>query len=443
MIFFNKTKKNNKNREKDIIDIWNVKILLQWRIGKEKVYEEETQVLRCIWVDQCSVNLVWEIENSKRWLSYTWYKNDEIFFENMNPPAQWLETWEHEIIFEIYDAENLVWSSIFFVIVEWKENSKNIKSQKEFQDEPHLFNTLVHEGIEIYDFLADPLWSDAKEFIELRNTTSEARDLYGCYLEDKAKRKYRFKQGEYLHAYEQRRFFRTQTKLTLWNQSGRIALICNNKEVQNISWETKVREWFSYLWKRVEIFQPEYIRSELSDEHYENYVKNAFSFSARTLKYDGLRVRGEALPHSTLTWYIDWQRFFTLTTGPSGRYSFDTKQIRSGKHQVDLTLTDMFWDTFELEPRTFTLQAEKMSSWYTPRSAPTPRTPILKIVSKTHAEWVTDIIRTQDTTLRRFFLYSLFILVVLVAIWHLFLLAFPPTMAVLSLIHIWRCRRRG
>jgi len=423
---------NNKN-DTDIFDVWNIDIHLQWRIGKEKEYDEEAQVLRCVWVERCSVNLIWKIENSKRWLIYLWYKNDDVFFENINPPADWLDTWEYEILFEIYDGSVLIWSSVFFVIVEWKENSKNAKSQKEVVSELYLFDTLMHDGIIIYDFLADPLGSDMKEFIDIKNTHSEARDLYGCYLEDNGRRKFRFPEWLYLDGWQIQRFFRVETRMVLWNTKWRISLFCNNEEVQNISWNTKVREGITLRWNSVWVFQPQYLREKLNEEMYERYVQNMFAFSARALKYDGLRVRGEVLPHSTLTWYIDGQRFFTLTTGSSGRYTFDTKQIHSGKHQVDFTLTDMFWDTFELQSRTFTLQADRMTHWHTPRPWSTPRVPTLRIISQASADRHTETWEYQNVILRRFFLYSLLIFVALIGIWHLFLLAFPPTMALREL----------
>lgn len=425
--------KNNKNIKNSIIDIWNIQILLQWRIWKEKIYDSENQELRCVGVEKCSINLIWEIEHSKRWLNYIWYVNNEVFFENINPPAEWFDSWEYEIILEIYNEEEFLWSSVFFVKVEWKENLWNSKNKKQENIEPWLFDTLIHDGIIIYDFLADPIGSDMKEFIELRNTTSEARDLYGCYLEDKAKRKYRFKLGEYIWAYEQRRLFRPQTKLTLWNQSGRIALICNSEEIQNITWETKAREWISYLWKYVEVFQPEYIRSELSGELYENYVKNVFSFSTRALKYDGLRVRGETLPHSRLEWYMRGQRFFSLETWASGRYVFDTKNIGTWKHEVQFILTDIFWTNYELKTRTFTLKPDAKAFWNTSRPGSTPRVPTLRIISQAHAETPWELLNNSDIVLRRFFLLWAILFIILVASWHLFFLAFPPSMALREL----------
>jgi len=424
---------NNKIIENNIIDIWNIEITLQWRIWKEKIYDSENQELTCIWVEKCSVNLIWEIENSKRWLNYIWYNNDEIFFENINPPAQWLESWEYEILFEIYHDDILLWSSIFFVIVEWKENSWNSKNKKQKDTEPWLFDTLVHDWIEIYDFLADPIGSDMKEFIELRNTTSEARDLYGCYLEDNAKRKYRFKQGEYLWAYQQKRFFRPQTKLTLWNQRWRIAIFCNSEKIQNIIWETKVREWISFKWKYIWVFQPEYIRSELSDEHYASYVKNVFWFSARSLKYDWLRVSWETFPYSKLEWFIWGQRFFSLTTWESWKYSFTTKNIGTWKYEVDYVLTDMLWEVFELKSRSFTIKSGATQFWNTPRPWSAPRVPTLRIVPQASTDNTPNSIDNSDVVLRRFLLLWVILFIVFIASWHIFTLTFRPSMALREL----------
>ncbi|MCH8518175.1 helix-hairpin-helix domain-containing protein [Candidatus Gracilibacteria bacterium] len=425
--------KNNKNIENTAFDIGKINIHLQGRIGKEKEYDAEKQELICVEVEKCSVNLIGEIEYKKRGLNYVWYKNGELLFEHNNPPAYWIETGEYEITFEIYDDEILLGTSSFFVIVEGKEISGTLKNKKKKNTEPGLFNTLLHDGLEIHDFLADPIGSDMKEFIELRNTNLEARDLYGCYLEDRAKRKFRFLLGDYLEPGEQKRFFRPQTKLTLGNQRGRIALICNNEIVQDIVWETKVREGISYKGRYIPVFHPEYIRSELSDEHYENYVKNVFGFSARALKYDGLRVSGETFPYSQLEGFIRDQRFFSLTTGASGRYTFTTKNIGAGKHEVTYVLTDMFGNIFELRPRTFTLQSQRMEYWNTPRPGSTPRTPTLRFISQANAEGEVLSPDGSSIILRRFFLLGTIIIIAFLGMWHLFILAFPPTMALKEL----------
>lgn len=93
----------------------DVAIELQWVMWKEKSLSGS--ILSCHDTDSCYINLTASWSNLDSDFIYNWKQNNEIFSSSMNPKWQWIESWEHEIVLEVYHDTQQIWEEILFVEV--------------------------------------------------------------------------------------------------------------------------------------------------------------------------------------------------------------------------------------------------------------------------------------------------------------------------------------
>lgn len=289
--------------ENEVSDIRNqdldVSIVLQGKISKNKILSGP--MLECYEVEKCFVNFDAELSEKMKGVEYIWFVNGEVFARRQNPAGIWLSEWMHEIDFEVWKEGMLQASTEFAVFITQEKLQKDwIGNDIKNNDSESVEEFFIEDfqGLALWDILPNPIGKDYKEFIEIKNTSGQDRSLYGCYLQDASKKKYKFSETELLKAWETKKYFRITTNITLGNSWESVSLFCASAELSEKKWETKTGEGVSILWISYPVFSSEDLIFQLSWEEYSLYAQKNFSLSARILKYDGLKITGETFPYA-------------------------------------------------------------------------------------------------------------------------------------------------
>jgi hypothetical protein len=144
---------------------FEIKILLQWKISKEKTLLWSTLI--CKGVEKCYVNVEWIISSWDDIWEYIWSLDWKEFSQKLNPSWIWVEwIWVHEIIFSFEDIYqkfhiNILKSPILETWINiWEtEESNGVETIEETQkiDFTQNFLTLKYDGLRIS--WKAPIWS--------------------------------------------------------------------------------------------------------------------------------------------------------------------------------------------------------------------------------------------------------------------------------------------
>lgn len=405
-----------------------VSMHLQGKITKEKILWEKD--ILCQGVEKCFVNfeaIFHEKPEKGRDLKYIWKQDGEIFLQKQNPPWIWIETGIHEILLEVFEGENLLSSERWNIEVSWKLPKQEKIGRETTSDESETlsFSGRVYDGIVLWNILPNPIGNDLKEFIEIRNTSSELRMLWGCILQDSSKK---FKlPDEFLEAWKSRYFFNPESKISLGNSKDTITLSCNGEVFWQQSYERKIKDnellsgvifpWFTL--SEIQNYVPEMMRQV--------YLEKSTTLKFTILKRDGLKIYGTTFPHTKIELISNEKIFFTLYSDAQGSFLLKTKSIFAGEYHFDVRLIQGTSSLVLPDFKTLSLSSLQRASWFQKAkrksTAKTPASPKL-LVSR---EIPPNILPNEAQLSLNEKLLFLFLLCMVgcMALGHIFFLVFP------------------
>jgi len=215
------------------------KITLQWRMAKYK--ELVWNKLICEWVDKCSVNFSGEESEDDGKLNYFWDYWNWIKFEKSNPKSVYFEKGKYKVSLKVVDEFWLSDTDYFYIEVV----PKNTISEENI--DKNIFWNLKIAGV-----LANTSGRDDREFIEIENKSSYKLNLKWLIISD-ASKSYKIKENFYFYPFSKKRFYKSTTKLSLWNKSDLVKLSYNNVVLDEIKWDFDVPDNFLLTHKNINL----------------------------------------------------------------------------------------------------------------------------------------------------------------------------------------------
>lgn len=163
--------------------------------------------------------------------------------------------------------------------------------------------------------LPNPKGNDIKEFIEIKNTSSETRKLGGCFIADSSK-KYELP-DEVLSSGTSRYFFRGETGITLGNAKETLTLSCGGSVIEVQMFERKLRDDELITGEIFSGFTLEEVLTLVPTDLHETYLKKSLSLSFLILKRDGLKISGSTFPNTKIELFSEGKNIATFTSDAS------------------------------------------------------------------------------------------------------------------------------
>ena len=217
--FLSRLKSNSSPVAKISLDgkLWDTKIL-------------QGNILTCITQDNCSVNFSWKesYDPDHQNLSYFWEYGDGTTWDEKNPKTKVYQKWNYTITLKVSDGLSEDVDTFFLVV---KENMWDI------WDESEIFSYL-----KLHAFLPNPKGRDDGEWIELTNTWWHILNLKNVIISDAKSKKYTIPDDTFLFPHATKRFYKSQTKISLKNEDGKVELWYQGELIDTLSWSFKVKD---------------------------------------------------------------------------------------------------------------------------------------------------------------------------------------------------------
>ena len=185
---------------------------------------------------ECSINLDGRdsYDPDGQSLNYIWdFWNWEISNKS-NPKSIKFKPWKYKIKLKIIDDLWVYNESYFFVDV--YDNKLWI-----------IYNYEDFLWLKLKWVLANSIWKDDLEYIDLVNTWNKIVNLKWISIDDKLKswsKAYLIEDDLFLLPKKTKRLYKTQTWLSLWNTNDEVNLLVWDKLIDSISWNFVVPEGF-------------------------------------------------------------------------------------------------------------------------------------------------------------------------------------------------------
>ena len=409
--------------------LYDATIILQGKIGKEKEIVSSNELI-CHWVEKCYVNFNSVVESDMIDIEFVWLKDEEIFSEKQNPKWIWLNEWEHNIMLQLVSGEKILKEIPYYVEVENIKKIKNdinydyeqidisqkwfISHKKSILSKTELkkiftqnFLVLKYDGLRIS--WKAPIWSEIEIYIGEEKILSWVVDQ---------KWKYRLVSSDFevwIYTFNTKIILETGEEIFLEN-SGKFEIL-----------ENKIQNWISE-WEKVE-------------KDKAKKLKKIFTQNFLVLKYDWLRISGKAPEWSRVDIYLNGKKVLSWLSNEKWKYRIVTKSLKPGAYTFDTQITYPDWKILYISKSwRFTLLSSKMRNWFTQKtrkssSQKTAVSSFPKLILETHAQWW-DLWGSISLSLfRKFSLYMLVSLLLMLAIISLFIQNIPPSWIFLTRVN--------
>ena len=211
------------------------KITLQWTIWRNK--ELVWNKLICKNTTECSVNFDWSESNDPNndKLEYFWDFWNWQFEEKANPKTVKYTPWKYKVKLKVIDKFWEYSEDYFFIEVYEKDQ------------EVIILNENIIKFIKIIEALPNPVWKEDDEWIKIKNDSINFINIKWLEIDDKIwewSKVYTIKDDFYLLPYQEKKLYKSETKLNLNNSFDEVNLIYNDKIIDSLVWNYEVPEWF-------------------------------------------------------------------------------------------------------------------------------------------------------------------------------------------------------
>ncbi len=232
----NITLTNNFLDNAKISNLWpKAKITLQWTIWKNK--ELDWNKLICKNTKECSINFDWSESSDPNLeeLIYYWDFWNWEFEEKVNPKTIKYHPWKYKVKLKVTDR---FWefSEDYFYIEVYEKEQEVLK-----------INENIIKYIKIIEALPNPVWSEENERIKIKNDSINFVNIKWLEIDDKIwewSKSYIIKDDFYLLPYQEKKLYKSETKLNLNNSFDEVNLIYNDTIIDSLIWNYEVPEWF-------------------------------------------------------------------------------------------------------------------------------------------------------------------------------------------------------
>ncbi|EKD66549.1 MAG: thermonuclease precursor (tnase) (micrococcal nuclease) [uncultured bacterium (gcode 4)] len=215
-------------------------ITLQWTIWKTK--KQSWNNVYCH-TDECNINFTAKHSMGDKlvylWDFWNWQNSDKE-----NPTWLIYKKWDYKIVLKIKDNSWGTSEDYFNVFVVWDEKIDEIIEEK---IEEKVILDLNISKIKISKINPNPYWSDDFEWIELENLSDFSIKLAGCQLDDNiwkwSSKAYKFK-NESISQKKTKKFYKTDSNLSLNNDKDSVNFSCNGEVLDSISWDYNVPDGY-------------------------------------------------------------------------------------------------------------------------------------------------------------------------------------------------------
>jgi len=215
------------------------KISLQWVLWKDK--ELIWNKLICRNTLSCSVNFDWKNSFDENDLIYSWDFWNWEYDDSSNPKTVKYSPWKYMIKLKVIDNFWEQSEDIFYVEVFEKEQ------------EVLVLNENIKKYIQLTEALPNPVWSDDDEWIKVKNASFLLINLKWLEFDDKIwvwSKSYKISDNLYILPYQEKKFYKSETKLNLNNSYDEVNLLYNSNTFDSLVWDYEVPEW--YVVKKIE-----------------------------------------------------------------------------------------------------------------------------------------------------------------------------------------------
>lgn len=226
----------------DFYDLWKknnisptAKIKLQWRLSKDK--ELIWNTLICRNTKECSVNFDWSDSTDANMdnLDFFWDFWNWKYAEKSNPTSIEYLPWKYKIRLKVVDR---FWDfSEDYFFVEVYESVEKIEE----------INQDIIDFIRITEVLPNPIGKEEYEWIKIKNNSINFVNIKWLEIDDRLwiwSKSYKIEKDNYLLPFQEKKFYKIETKLNLNNSFDEINLIYNSKIIDSLSWNYEVPEDF-------------------------------------------------------------------------------------------------------------------------------------------------------------------------------------------------------
>ncbi len=214
---------------------WNIIIQSKTSKSREIVWSK----IVCRNVKKCNINLDSFIDTNNKLddISYYWdFWNGERSTKK-NPSWVWLLPGEYTITLNIRDKfGNEVRDSVSMFIYETQIEK--------------IFDPLNYRWLKITGILVNSKWRDDAEWIEISNTSNQNMSLQWLVIDDiqwRGSKWYVIQEDTILLAGSSRKFYKTETNLSLWNSNDQVNIYVWDSVIDTHSWDFSVPENFVLL----------------------------------------------------------------------------------------------------------------------------------------------------------------------------------------------------
>nr|MDD3720266.1 thermonuclease family protein [Candidatus Gracilibacteria bacterium] len=207
------------------------KINLQGIISKNK--EISGNKLTCKNSETCSVNLTSE-ENDKNF-TYLWDFGNGEFSDTSNPKSINYTPGKYKITLKITDK--LGNSSFDYFYIEVFEKEQEVLT----------INSDILKYIQIIETLPNPVGKEDGEWIKIKNNSINFINIKGLEIDDvigSGSKPYKITENTIILPYQEKKFYKTETKINLNNSFDEANLIYNGKVIDSLVWNYEVPEGF-------------------------------------------------------------------------------------------------------------------------------------------------------------------------------------------------------
>lgn len=243
------------------------KITLQWRLAK---YKQLTwNKLVCRDVEECSVNSTWDEtldENFKDLIFFWDFGNGEIF------------TWVNPLLIKYKPGKYTI--SLTVTDIFWEQDKAYFYVEVLWDIvEDLIIDENIFSNLKISWVMPNNSWVDDYEWIELENTWDTILNLKWVSIDDiiwKGSKPYIIDYDLFLNPQKKKRFYKSKTKLSLWNTIDEVNILYNKIIVDNLSWDFKVPDDFiithENVWRPLQkVFVKRVVDGDTIDVIFENW----------------------------------------------------------------------------------------------------------------------------------------------------------------------------
>lgn len=211
---------------------------LQWRTTDYKTFSGTT--IHCS-KSPCNINL----NGSKSSRSHNekvnliWFFPEEIYHWN-NPKAFWFESGEYQL--KVSDGANSEFINIF--VTEYNSDTVWVIWNAVIEEDTNFsYDPQLPYSLQIHTIIPNPKWVDNHEYIELINVWAAVINLKNLIIDDITtwgSKQYLVKNELHLWPGQTIRFYKSDTKINLNNDTDSVNISYNEEIVDSISWNFKV-----------------------------------------------------------------------------------------------------------------------------------------------------------------------------------------------------------